>query len=59
MFGLGGAELLLVVLLAFLLIGPKDLPKVAHQIGRLVRQFRHATSDIKSSVEREIKLHDD
>ena len=59
MFGLGGGELFVVIVLAFLIIGPKDLPRVAHQIGRLVRQFRNAATEVKTSVEREVNLHDD
>ena len=58
MFGLGGGELLLVLLLAVLLIGPRDLPKVATQVGRWYRRFRLAAEDLKGTVEREIDLSD-
>ncbi len=56
MFGLGGGEIFLVLLLGILLIGPKDLPRVATQIGRFYRRFKHATHDLKTTVEREIDL---
>jgi Tat protein translocase TatB subunit len=59
MFGLGGGEIILVVLLAIVLIGPRDLPKVAHQLGKWTRQLKTAIQDIKSTVEKEINLHDD
>ncbi len=59
MFGLGGGELFVVLILAFLIIGPKDLPRVARYIGRLVRQIQHASTDLKKTVEREVNLHDD
>jgi sec-independent protein translocase protein TatA len=54
MFGLGGGELFVVVLLAVLLIGPKDLPKAASALGRWVRQLKSAVGDFKETVEKEI-----
>lgn len=59
MFGLGGGELILVVLLAIVLIGPKEMPKIAHQLGKWTRQIKLALQDIKSTVEKEITLEDD
>jgi Tat protein translocase TatB subunit len=59
MFGLGGGELILVVLIAVVLIGPKDLPKVAHQLGKWTRQVKLAIQELKSTVEKEINLDDD
>jgi Tat protein translocase TatB subunit len=56
MFGLGGGELILVAVLAILLIGPKDLPKVAQSLGKWVRQFKGAVQDFKDTVEHEIAL---
>jgi Sec-independent protein secretion pathway components len=58
MFGLGGAELLVVILLAVLLIGPKDLPRVAHQLGRWFGQFKGAADELKNTLEREVSLHE-
>lgn len=59
MFGLGGGELFIVVLLAILLIGPREMPKAAHQIGKWVAQLKLAIQDIKSTVEKEIKLEEE
>ena len=56
MFGLGGGELMLVLIVAVLLIGPRDLPRVATQIGRWYRRFRQAAEELKDTVEREIDL---
>jgi Tat protein translocase TatB subunit len=58
MFGLGGGELFLVLLLAILLIGPRDLPRVATQIGRFYRKLRSAAEDLKDTVERETEWKD-
>lgn len=40
MFNIGFSELLLVLLVAFLVVGPKDLPKVARWLGRTVKKSR-------------------
>jgi TatA/E family protein of Tat protein translocase len=55
MFGsLGFAEILFILALALLVFGPKRLPEVGRTLGRTLREFRRATSDLKHSVEREI-----
>lgn len=59
MFGLGGGELVLVILLAIILIGPKDIPKVASQVGRIFAQFKGAANDLKTTVERELDLQNE
>ena len=40
MFNIGFAELILILLVAFVVVGPKDLPKVAAALGRAVRTIR-------------------
>ena len=40
MFNIGFSELLLVLLVAFLVVGPKDLPKVARWLGRTVNEIK-------------------
>jgi Tat protein translocase TatB subunit len=55
MFGLGGGELIIVLLLALVFLGPKEIPRVATQIGRLYRQLKDAADDLKTTVEREVR----
>lgn len=57
MFGIDMNEFLLVVLLALVLIGPKQLPEVARGIGKLLVAFRRATSDLRNVVSDEINAH--
>ena len=47
MFNIGFSELLLVLLVAFLVVGPKDLPKVAGWLGRTVKKSRRLLNEIK------------
>ena len=47
MFNIGFSELLLVLLVAFLVVGPKDLPKVARWLGRPGKKSRRLLNEIK------------
>ena len=47
MFNIGFSELLLVLLVAFLVVGPKDLLKVARWLGRTVKKSRRLLNEIK------------
>jgi len=40
LFNIGFAELILILLIAFLVVGPKDLPKVARALARFVRYLK-------------------
>ncbi len=50
MFNIGFMELLLVLLVAFLVVGPKDLPKVARWLARQVKAVRKFISDVKKET---------
>ena len=43
-FGIGGMELLVVVFLAFIILGPRQLTSVAKGLGRMIRELRNATT---------------
>src|SRR4051794_15436015 len=49
-FNIGPFELLLVLVLALLVLGPGKLPEVGNALGRTIREFRKATTDIEDSV---------
>ena len=50
---LSGTELVIILILALLLLGPQELPKVAKTLGKGMREFQKATNDLKSVVETE------
>lgn len=56
MFGLGGSELILIFVLALLLFGPRKLPEIGRMLGRTVMEFRRATHEFRTSLEREVEL---
>lgn len=51
MFDLGWSELLLVAVLALIFVGPKDLPKLMHTIGRYVGKIRAMAQDFQKSFD--------
>ena len=50
MFNLGFAELILLLLIALLVVGPKDLPKVARWLGRCVNAVRRMIREVKQEL---------
>ncbi|MFO7830514.1 MAG: twin-arginine translocase TatA/TatE family subunit [Desulfuromonadaceae bacterium] len=51
MFGIGMPELILVMALAVVFVGPKKLPDIARALGRGMREFRDATDDLKRNLD--------
>jgi TatA/E family protein of Tat protein translocase len=51
MFGLGMGELLVILAIALLFLGPKRLPDVASTLGKAIRSFRKATNELTDQLE--------
>lgn len=51
MFGMGTQELLLVLVVALVVFGPKRLPELARTLAKGLNEFRRATSELKQTVE--------
>ncbi len=51
MFGIGTTEVLIVLVIALLLLGPKEIPKIARTIGRGMRELERAKDELKESIE--------
>lgn len=50
MFNIGFAELLLVLIIAYVVVGPRDLPKVARWLARLVKSIRRMIKEVKDEI---------
>jgi len=59
MFGsVGGAEFLLIAVLALLLFGPRKLPQIGRSVGKALAEFRGVTREFKSSLDQEVRLEE-
>jgi TatA/E family protein of Tat protein translocase len=56
MFGIGMPEMILILAVALIVIGPKKLPDLAKSLGRAMGEFKKATSDLKESMEADTGL---
>lgn len=51
MGSIGGMEVLLIFLVVLLLFGAKKLPELARGLGKGIKEFKKATSDIRDEIE--------
>lgn len=61
MFDIGAAELLVVIIVAVLVIGPKDMPTAMRQAGRWIGKVRRVSSHFRTGIDamvREAELED-
>ena len=58
MFGIGMPELILIAVVALIVLGPKKLPDLAKSMGRAVREFRKATSELKETLQVDSEFHE-
>lgn len=57
-FGIGLGEVLLILIVALIIWGPKRLPKIARTLGRVVRALRKATYDFTSQITKELDIQE-
>ena len=55
MFGIGMPELIVVFVIALLVFGPKELPKIGKTIGKAMGEFRRASDELRDGIQREIE----
>ena len=56
MFGIGMPEMILILAVALIVIGPKKLPDLAKSLGKAMGEFKKATSDLKDSMQIDTEL---
>jgi TatA/E family protein of Tat protein translocase len=51
---ISGGEILLILVVVYLVFGPKKIPELARMLGKGINEMRRATKDIKDEINREI-----
>lgn len=57
MFGIGGQELILLMLIGLIVLGPERLPRIANQLGTWLGQARRMTRVMKRQLEEELDFN--
>jgi len=55
---ISGQEIIIVLVVALLLFGSKKIPEIARGLGKGMREFRKATTDIKNEINKESEITD-
>jgi len=59
MFGsIGMPELIIILVIALIIFGPRKLPELGRSLGRSIGEFKRASNELRSTLEEEIRLED-
>ena len=58
MFGLGMPEILLILAIALIVIGPQKLPEVAKMLGKAMGEFKRSAQELKNSIDIETTVNE-
>jgi sec-independent protein translocase protein TatB len=58
-FGIGGNELIVILLLAGIILGPERLARVARELGKFVRNIKNYFSALNDELKAELDILDD
>ena len=51
MFGIGIQELVIILVVALIVLGPKRIPEIARSLGRGLAEFRRTTEEVRQEID--------
>jgi TatA/E family protein of Tat protein translocase len=59
MFGsIGMPELIIILVIALIIFGPRKLPELGRSLGRSINEFKKASNELRSTLEDEIRVEE-
>jgi len=58
MFDISFTEIMVIAVVALIVVGPEQLPKVARTLGHLLGRVRRYVSDVKNDIQREMEVEE-
>ncbi|MFN2447991.1 MAG: TatA/E family twin arginine-targeting protein translocase [Vicinamibacterales bacterium] len=55
---IGMPELVIILVIALIIFGPRKLPELGKSLGRSLNEFKKASTDLQNTLEQEIKLEE-
>ncbi|MCS7214062.1 MAG: Sec-independent protein translocase protein TatB [Candidatus Calescibacterium sp.] len=59
MFGIGWQELVVIIVVALIVVGPKRIPEFARSLAKVIRDFVRAREQVKRKIQEELKLYEE
>ena len=59
MFGsIGMPELIIIMVIALIIFGPRKLPELGRSLGKSIGEFKKASNELRSTLDEEIRIED-